>query len=181
MTKSRKTLRTVLTVLLTLAALLAVGSFALPGVRVALLNYWLRTTGRDEAPAVELPAEAADTLFTAELPEDLVLEHLDSDGVVFAHAEYFSPELGEARHIMLMLAYGTPSASIDTEDLLVYEEMTLGGRDVIYEEKEIDGIVYCSAFITNTEPQCFVTLNAQGVTREELLRVAETLEIFPIS
>ena len=181
MTKSRKTLRTVLTVLLTLAALLAMGWFAFPTIRADLINFWLQTTGKNEAPSVALPAKEADTLFTAELPEDLVLEQLKSDGAVFVYAVYVSPDLGLERNISLIFAYGSTSTSVDTEDLLVYEEMTLGGRDVIYEEKEIEGVVYRSALISNIEPQCFVSLNAQGVTREELLRVAETLEVYPIA
>lgn len=180
MTKGRRALRTALTVLLCLAALLAVAWIAIPEFHAGVINLWLRTTGRVTAPTVTLSSEEGEQYFSVKLPEDLELNQMDTQGGLFLYAEYLSPELGFDRSIRLVFAYGTVSTTIDTEDLLVYEEMTLGGRDVIYEEKEGEGELYRTAFVSSTDPKCFVSLNGHGVTREELLTAAESLEIYPL-
>lgn len=180
MTENRHRLRTALTAVLCVAALLAAAWFAFPTVRVGVLNFWLRSTGRDFEPTVTLPAEEAPTFFKAVLPEDLVLEQLTSDGVAVANAEYSNPDAPEERRIGITFIYGGMEISIDTEDLLIYEEHKIAGRDVIYEEKEQAGTVYRSLFISSSDPMCFVTVAGVGVTREELFTLAETLQISPL-
>ena len=149
-----------------------------------MLNKWLRLTGKESTPAVTYTGDTADPAFSCTIPEGFVLDNYMERGELYASATYHCPERGESAYISFMCYYdGGSGLTIDHEDLSVYEELTLGGRLVIYQEKEGDESMqgsFCNAWVSVQDPLCLVSILAYDVTREEMLAMAESLEVRPL-
>lgn len=183
MTEKTTRLRIVLTAALCIAALLTVAWTAIPSFRVGILNFWLRTTGKDTAPTITFAPEDADPPYSFALPKGYTLEEYSQNGPVI-FSTYVCPERGTEATLMVSYLYGdSNSTSIDTEDLSAYEELTIADRTAIYTEKiysDSGGGVTRGILIISDDPQGVFTIHGQGMTREELIKAAETLELEPI-
>lgn len=194
-------LRIALTAVLWVIAILSVLLAFVPSFRVGIRNAWMRATGRDTVPTViyttaetdpALPfpsaddpnvtfsPEAADPIYAFELPEGYRLVRYEETPPVYAYGAYTCPERGEQAMIQISVMLGGGEASFDTENVLAYEELALGGRQVIYTEKiypGTDGALTRSVFIISVDPQYYAAVSTCGMTREEVLALAETMTI----
>ena len=177
----RRALHTGLSVLLVLAALGVTAWLAFPNLRAAVLNKWREATGRDHVPLVTYAGIETPLSFSCTVPDGFVLDQYQDDGMIYASAQYRCPERSERAFIMITLARGEEMRiSVDSENLSVYEELTMDGRDVIYQEKpsnEADGIPYRSAVVSIKDPACYVAINTLDVSREEVFAIVQSLQV----